>query len=277
MRDREEPRENMNMKSVRYSKSMSSIKSIRSVCALVAGLVVGTGSWAFATPRVVEVNRYPIEFSKAIERTLASDTHQVLGSGLSFRKHGRKKLEFYTVSDKKFRYKKGKDGAPPYLGVLTLKGEKALIDRVVPVYPDEEGTEAVDFEGVATSRKKNEVWLADEEQPSLLRVDAEKGIVRERVLPEGLSPVLGSIQKGRGFEGITVMPDGDVVAVLQSEIQRKEVTDDGVSLKESGFEKDVIRLYRYSPETKRTRVYFYEPTVRARESHERKMGGTSGD
>ena len=81
----------------------------------------------------------------------------------------------------------------------------------------------VDAEGLAFDGA--DVWLAEEYRPSLWRLDARTGAVRERWTPaptepvdRPLPPVLAGRQPNLGFEGVAVL-DGRVVASLQGPIR----------------------------------------------------------
>lgn len=89
-----------------------------------------------------------------------------------------------------------------------------------PLGPDPWG---IDAEGLALDG--DDLWVADEYRPSLWRLDARTGTVRERFTPtptEAVDRPLPAVVAGRqpnlGFEGLAVL-DGFVVASLQGPIQ----------------------------------------------------------
>ena len=113
-------------------------------------------------------------------------------------------------------------GRPPP-GAGDADVEAALGPDFAPLPPDPWG---VDAEGLAFDG--GDVWLAEEYRPSLWRIDARSGTVRERWTPapteavdRPLPPVLAGRQPNLGFEGVAVL-GGAVVASLQGPIQTPE-------------------------------------------------------
>ena len=109
----------------------------------------------------------------------------------------------------------------------------------------------VDAEGLAFDGA--DVWLAEEYRPSLWRVDAATGAVRERWTPapteavdRPLPPVLAGRQPNLGFEGVAVL-DGAVVASLQGPIRTAE-THPATPL---------VRLLRLDPATGAAETFAY--------------------
>ncbi|MFD5367494.1 esterase-like activity of phytase family protein [Streptomyces sp. NPDC127103] len=119
----------------------------------------------------------------------------------------------------------------------------------------------LDTEGLVRDRDGS-FWLADEYGPSLVHVSA-KGRVLARHVPRGLAltgadyPVIESLPSiflkrkiNRGFEGLALLPDGDLVMALQSPLLNPD--------KAAGEDSRTTRLLRFSTRTNRvTAEYAY--------------------
>ncbi len=119
----------------------------------------------------------------------------------------------------------------------------------------------LDTEGVVRD-KDGGFWLVDEYGPSLVHVSA-KGRVLARHVPEGLNltgadyPVIESLpsvflkrKTNRGFEGLALLPDGDLVMALQSPLLNPD--------KATGEDSRTTRLLRFSTRENRvTAEYAY--------------------
>ncbi|GAA3487274.1 esterase-like activity of phytase family protein [Streptomyces cremeus] len=121
--------------------------------------------------------------------------------------------------------------------------------------------DGLDTEGIVQDRDGS-FWLVDEYGPSLVHVSAH-GRVLERHVPKGLNlkgagyrvveslPAVFLKRKiNRGFEGLALLPDGDLVLGLQSPLLNPG--------KESVEESRTTRLLRFSPRRgKVTAEYVY--------------------
>ncbi|MFJ2057594.1 esterase-like activity of phytase family protein [Streptomyces sp. NPDC087908] len=119
----------------------------------------------------------------------------------------------------------------------------------------------LDTEGLVRDRDGS-FWLADEYGPSLVHVSAT-GRVLARHVPRGLAltgaeyPVVESLPSvflkrkiNRGFEGLALLPDGDLVMALQSPLLNPD--------KAAGEDSRTTRLLRFSPRKNRvTAEYAY--------------------
>ncbi|MEV4424132.1 esterase-like activity of phytase family protein [Streptomyces sp. NPDC049602] len=131
-------------------------------------------------------------------------------------------------------------------------------DASTPLTYDPNG---LDTEGLVRDRDGS-FWLVDEYGPSLVHVSA-KGRVLARHVPQGLGltgtdyPVVESLpsiflqrKTNRGFEGLALLPDGDLVLGLQSPLLNPD--------KVSGENSRTTRLLRFSPRENRvTAEYAY--------------------
>lgn len=108
----------------------------------------------------------------------------------------------------------------------------------------------LDTEGVVRAADGS-FWLADEYGPSLVHISAS-GRVLARHVPKGLHltgtdyPVVESLPKllqkratNRGFEGLALLPDGDLVAAVQSPLSNPDTA--------AGEASRTTRLLRFSP------------------------------
>ncbi|MFJ7986867.1 esterase-like activity of phytase family protein [Streptomyces sp. NPDC096351] len=119
----------------------------------------------------------------------------------------------------------------------------------------------LDTEGLVRDRDGG-FWLVDEYGPSLVHVSAA-GRVLARHVPRGLAltgadyPVVESLPSvflkrkiNRGFEGLALLPDGDLVMALQSPLLHPD--------KAAGEDSRTTRLLRFSPRKNRvTAEYAY--------------------
>ncbi|MFE1552053.1 esterase-like activity of phytase family protein [Streptomyces sp. NPDC058718] len=119
----------------------------------------------------------------------------------------------------------------------------------------------LDTEGLVRDRDGS-FWLVDEYGPSLVHVSA-KGRVLARHVPKGLGltgadyPVIESLpsiflerKTNRGFEGLALLPGGDLVMALQSPLLNPD--------KAAGENSRTTRLLRFSTRTHRvTAEYAY--------------------
>ena len=135
---------------------------------------------------------------------------------------------------------------PPAAGEAVV--ETAIGPGGATLAPDPWG---IDAEGVAFDGA--DVWVTDEYRPSLWRLDAATGAVRERFAPSPASaldrplpPVLAGRQANLGFEGIAIL-GGRVVASLQGPL-RTETSDPATP---------VVRLLQLDPATGRAETFAY--------------------
>lgn len=149
---------------------------------------------------------------------------------------------------------KGKiNGLPLQAGVIGSTNEIALSDTLKVLHGDNRG---LDTEGI-TPDGKGGYWLCDEYGPFLINVDAHGKILTihgpqaaegEKAIAGGLPNVLKWRQPNRGFEGLTRMPDGRIIAAVQSTLDI-----DGKSKNQARF----TRLMSFDPATGKTAMYGY--------------------
>lgn len=145
------------------------------------------------------------------------------------------------------------NGLPLQDGVIGSTNEVALSDTLKALQGDNRG---LDTEGI-TPDGKGGYWLCDEYGPFLINVDERGKILAihgpqaaegEKSIAGGLPNILKWRQPNRGFEGITRMPDGRIIAAVQSTLDI-----DGKSKKQARF----TRLVSFDPVTGKTAMYGY--------------------
>ncbi len=145
------------------------------------------------------------------------------------------------------------NGLPLQSGVIGSTNEVALSDTLKTLTGDNRG---LDTEGI-TPDGKGGFWLCDEYGPFMINVDSNGKIIAkhgpqaldgEKSIAGGLPNIIKWRQPNRGFEGITRMPDGRIIAAVQSTLDI-----DGKSKKKALF----TRLVSFDPATGKTAMYGY--------------------
>ncbi|MEJ5072963.1 esterase-like activity of phytase family protein [Enterobacter ludwigii] len=149
---------------------------------------------------------------------------------------------------------KGKiNGLPLQSGVIGATNEVAFSDTMKTLSGDNRG---LDTEGI-TPDGKGGFWLCDEYGPFIINVDSSGKIIAlhgpqagegEKSIAGGLPNIIKWRQPNRGFEGITRMPDGRILAAVQSTLDI-----DGKSKKKALF----TRLVSFDPATGKAAMYGY--------------------
>ncbi|EER9344368.1 TPA: esterase-like activity of phytase family protein [Escherichia coli] len=145
------------------------------------------------------------------------------------------------------------NGLPLQNGVIGSTNEVALSDTLKTLPSDNRGldTEGITFDG------KGGYWLCDEYGPFLINIDHKGKILSihgphpdkdERAIAGGLPNILKWRQPNRGFEGVTRMPDGRIIAAVQSTLDIY-----GKSKNKAVF----TRLVIFNPVTGKTEMYGY--------------------
>ena len=144
-------------------------------------------------------------------------------------------------------------GLPLPEGLIGATNELALNDALQSLKSDKRG---LDTEGI-TPDGKGGYWLCDEYGPFIIRVDAEGKILEkhgpqaesgEQAVAGGLPNIIKWRQSNRGFEGLTRMPDGRIIAAVQSTLDI-----DGKTKNSARF----TRLVSYDPASGKTAMYGY--------------------
>ncbi|MFC3394244.1 esterase-like activity of phytase family protein [Brenneria rubrifaciens] len=144
-------------------------------------------------------------------------------------------------------------GLPLPGDLIGSTNEVALNDALQPLSGDRRG---LDTEGI-TSDGNGGYWLCDEYGPFLIHIDAKGKILAkygptpqagEQAVASGLPNIIKWRQPNRGFEGVTRMPDGRLLAAVQSTLDV-----DGKSKNKAQF----TRLVSFDPSNGRTVMYGY--------------------
>lgn len=144
-------------------------------------------------------------------------------------------------------------GLPLPEGLIGATNEIALSDTLQQLKSDQRG---LDTEGI-TPDGKGGYWLCDEYGPFVIHVDADGKILKkygpqaehgEQGVAGGLPNIVKWRQPNRGFEGITRMPDGRIIAAVQSTLDI-----DGKTKNSAQF----TRLVSLDPATGKTEMYGY--------------------
>jgi hypothetical protein len=144
-------------------------------------------------------------------------------------------------------------GLPLPSTLIGSTNEAALSDTLQPVSSDPRG---LDTEGI-TPDGKGGFWLSDEYGPFLIHVD-QQGKILEKYAPTptageqgvatGLPNILKWRQPNRGFEGVTRLPNGQLLVAVQSTLDIE-----GKSKNTAQF----TRLMSFDPTTGKTAMYGY--------------------
>lgn len=145
------------------------------------------------------------------------------------------------------------NGLPLQSDVIGSTNEVALSDTLQKLNGDNRG---LDTEGI-TPDGRGGYWLCDEYGPFLININNKGKILAmhgpqagegEKSIAGGLPNIIKWRQPNRGFEGITRMPDGRIIAAVQSTLDI-----DGKSKKKAVF----TRLVSFDPATGKTAMYGY--------------------
>ncbi len=144
-------------------------------------------------------------------------------------------------------------GLPLPEGLIGATNEIALDDKLQQLSGDKRG---LDTEGI-TPDGKGGYWLCDEYGPFIINIDAKGRILKkygpqaeqnEQGVAGGLPNIIKWRQANRGFEGIARMPDGRIIAAVQSTLDI-----DGKSKNSALF----TRLVSIDPASGKTAMYGY--------------------
>lgn len=144
-------------------------------------------------------------------------------------------------------------GLPVAPGLPGATGEVPLAEDLRVLSYDDNG---LDPEGVAVDAEGN-FWVCDEYGPFIAKFDREGRLLKKYGPGEGLPEVLRYRIPNRGFEGITVTPEGRVYAALQSVLDVE-----GKTAKTAQF----TRIVELDPRTGKTRMYAYPIDVESYKS-----------
>lgn len=144
-------------------------------------------------------------------------------------------------------------GLPLPGSLVGTTDEVALSDQLQKLPDDRRG---LDTEGI-TPDGNGGFWLSDEYGPFLIHIDAQGKILKkfgptpeqqEQGVASGLPNIVKWRQPNRGFEGVTRLPDGRILAAVQSTLDI-----DGKTKNKALF----TRLVSFDPVSGKTAMYGY--------------------
>lgn len=160
------------------------------------------------------------------------------------------------------------NGFPLQHGIIGSTTEIPLNGALQPLLSDNRG---LDTEGITTDGKGG-YWLCDEYGPFLINIDAT-GKIRiihgpdsssgEKTIAGGLPEIPKWRQPNRGFEGLTRMPDGRIIAAVQSTLDIHGKNRDKALF---------TRLLAFNPETGKTAMYGYPVNSTYKKNSDAKIG-----
>jgi hypothetical protein len=171
----------------------------------------------------------------------------------------------------------------PQIGMIKVKdGQATVVDRItikdyngnpisgLPLEPGQVGfseeipisetgfrfaydENGLDPEGIARDQQGN-FWICDEYGPSIVKLNPYGSILKKYIPGDNLPAVLKYRQPNRGFEAITIAPDGKIYAAVQSTLDIEGKTKNSAQL---------IRIVELNPVSGVTRMFAYPLDVDA--------------
>lgn len=126
-------------------------------------------------------------------------------------------------------------------GAIGSTGEVALDFKMNDLGTDVNG---LDTEGI-TRDKDGNFWLCDEYGPFLIKTDSNGKILEKYGPGMGLPSILAQRVPNRGFEGLTIDDDGNIVGIVQSPLDV-----DGKTSKTAPY----TRIVKLNPQTKEVKM-----------------------
>ncbi|WP_369019371.1 esterase-like activity of phytase family protein [Thermatribacter velox] len=154
--------------------------------------------------------------------------------------------EIEIVETISLKHKEGKSitGLPITPGLIGATNEIALTENLQIIGYSNDG---LDPEGIALDHEGN-FWICDEYGPFVAKFDKKGKLLKEYATGNGLPEVLKYRIPNRGFEGITVAPNGKIYIAVQSVLNIEEKT---------AVTAQFTRIVELDPLTGKTRMYAY--------------------
>jgi len=166
-----------------------------------------------------------------------------------------------------------KDGKAQITGIIGLKDEKGKAITGLPLEPGLVGAtneialddgfkrlgydnNGMDTEGIAVDRKGN-FWLCDEYGPFIAQYNKQGTLLKKYAPGNGLPEIMKYRTPNRGFEGLTIAPNGLVYAAEQSTLHIEG---------KSGTTAQFTRIVQLDPTTGKTKMFPYPIDVEAYKS-----------
>ncbi|MFD1427478.1 hypothetical protein JOD24_003210 [Kroppenstedtia sanguinis] len=157
---------------------------------------------------------------------------------------------------------KGQDisGLPMEPGSVGSTNEVALSKNLEKLPFDKNGQ---DPEAIAVDKDGN-FWIADEYGPFITQFDSNGKQLKKYMPGDGLPSTLKYRQPNRGFEALSITPNGKVYASVQSTLDIKGKTKNTASF---------IQIVELDPQTGKTKLFAYPHDVKAyKNSRDAKIG-----
>lgn len=135
-------------------------------------------------------------------------------------------------------------GLPIEPGLVGTTNEIAIDDTLQQLGYDNNG---MDTEGIALDKKGN-FWVCDEYGPFIAQYDKQGTLLKKYAPGSGLPEIMKYRTPNRGFEGLTIAPNGLVYAAEQSPLHM-----DG----KSGETAQFSRIVQLDPTTGKTKMFAY--------------------
>jgi len=163
------------------------------------------------------------------------------------------KVEIVETIGLKDEQGKAITGLPIQPGLVGSTNEVALSEKLKTLGYSNNG---LDPEAIALDSKGN-FWVCDEYGPFIAQFDKTGKLLKKYAPGSGLPEVLKYRVPNRGFEGLTIAPDGKVYAAVQSSLDVE-----GKTAKIAQF----TRIVELDPATGKTKMYAYPIDVDAYKS-----------
>lgn len=144
-------------------------------------------------------------------------------------------------------------GLPIKPGLVGSSNEVALDENLRDLGYDENG---LDTEAISLDSKGN-FWVCDEYGPFIVQFDKTGKMLKKYGPGLGLPEVLKYRVPNRGFEGLTVAPNGKIYAAVQSPLDID---------KKTGKTAQFTRIVEFDPTSGKTKMYAYPIDVEAYKS-----------
>ncbi|MCM1992148.1 esterase-like activity of phytase family protein [Oceanirhabdus seepicola] len=152
-------------------------------------------------------------------------------------------------------------GIPIKPGELGTTNEIALDEEMNRLEYDDNG---LDVEGIAMD-SNGHIWVCDEYGPFIIEYDDEGNELRRFSPGNGIPDIFKERHPNRGFEAITVTPNGNIYAAVQSILDIKGETYDTGTF---------IRILEVNPMSGETREFAYPHDIK---EYKRSRDGKIGD
>lgn len=129
---------------------------------------------------------------------------------------------------------------------ISYKKNINVASNLLPLNTDLSG---INPGAISSIDKKGNLWIAEGYRPAILKIDPKTGIIMEEVSPNNLLPsILLKNQIGKGFESLTLSPEGKIFTSMSSTLDIDQKTKNKALF---------IRIIEFDPNTQKTKTYAY--------------------